>query len=271
MKTKLKQFKRLKSLEVSKTVSKISNEATLPSLQLCTDWDSQIDKPLDISANNKSSINTISNVSNTDNISNVNTNCSAGVYNPVTLATQLGWGVLTRSYVGGNHYTWQWWLDEKGLKKEHDRWVTSAKTTFGHICYWDNKYVEENWEDKIVCTGIINLEETIRMLKKFGVCCLTKYTDTGSDLIHLDEKDIRTVVKTIQKDTENKDTKRSGLLLESNGNYTQLDFTNTADLINILLNKLGSNTFDIVDFLLFNLKADLLIKDGDGWTKFNKG
>lgn len=262
MKTKLKQFKKLKPLEVSKTVSKVSKEATLHSLQPCTDWDNQIDaKPLDL--------NLISNVSNTDNMDNSNVNTSTDVYNPVTLAAQLGWGVLTRSYVGGNHYTWQWWLDGKGLKKKHDRWVTSANTTFGHICFWDNKYIEKDWEDKIVCTGIINLEETIALLRKFGVCCLTKYTDTGSDLIVLDETDIREVVKGIQKDTESKYTKQSGLLLESNGKYTQLDFTNTADLINKLLNKLGSNTSDIVSMLLDKLDADLLIKD-DGWTKINK-
>lgn len=37
MKTKLKRFKRLRSLEISKKVSKVSKEATLHSLQLCTD------------------------------------------------------------------------------------------------------------------------------------------------------------------------------------------------------------------------------------------
>ena len=225
--------------------------------QLELDLDNHIDvKPLD--PNRKNSV------------SNSNVNTSTDVYNPVTLAAQLGWGVLTRSNVGGNHYTWHWWLDGKGLKKEHNRWVTIDNTTFGHICYWDNKYIEKDWEDKIVCTGILSLEETIALLKKFGLCCLTKYTDTGSDFIDLDEKDIRTVINTIQKDTESKDTKQSGLLLESNGKYTQLDFTNTSDLINKLLNKLGSNTSDIVTMLLGKLEADLLIKDGDEWTKINR-
>lgn len=279
MKTKLKQFKRLRPLEVSKTVSKVSKEATLHSLQPCTDWDNQIDvKPLDL--NLISNVSNTDNMDNTDNISNSNdinvnnsnVNTSSDVYNPVTLAAQLGFGILTRSYVGGNHYVWHWWLDGKGLKK-HDKGITVDNTTFGHICFWDNKYVEKEWEDKIVCTGSLNLEETITLLRKFGVCCLTKYTDTGSALIVLDETDIREVVKTIQKDTESKDmnrVKQSGLLLESNGKYTQLDFTNTSDLINILLDKLGDNTSDIVSFLLSNLGADLLIKEGDVWTKINK-
>ena len=198
------------------------------------------------------------------------------------LASQIGYGTFTQN---GKDSIIYWWSKNKGLEYVDDVWkcnnddvVRIRMEKVGNVKVYD---------EPVSCTGTLNVQQSLALLGKYKNFYFDdesllrlkdepeKYVDLkeGDEKhveLDLDETDIREVVKIIQKDTESRDTKQSGLLLESNGKYTQLDFTNTSDLIDILLNKLGANTSDIVSFLLSNLGADLLIKDNDGWTKINK-